>query len=304
MQTVHAAETADRARGSCPACARRDPESGLVCEPCRSWLPGALAGIEERFRELPSVLVPGSTAGERVSGSQEPPAPLNLDAEDLMTRVVRHGGQPVDSTPDTMVAATALRDVTVRQAEFDPATGTHRWWQWTLPQRQPLLTVDGQPLLRPDGDQVGYLPVAQVLDAWARDWVGERAMREHRPVPTVAALVDWLTARLTWACDRYQAVGDFAGSLRQLRGWLMNVLGEFDPPPQVCDGVQCKRCDRRELFVVPDGSGDRECANESCRMIMRQEEFYDWVKHLAGYERSRRDPLEVVELLRPTYRLA
>lgn len=289
-------------RGSCPACGRRDPRIGLVCDPCYDWYPTALAGIEERYAELPDALVPSAQVGDRVSGSQDPPAPLNVDVADLLTRVVRPAGVPVDATRDTMVPATDLAEVETYQAEFDPDRGEHRWWRWKLLERRPVVGPDGYPALRPAGDQVGYVPVAQVLDSWAREWVERRGMREHLPVPTVPELVDWLTKRLAWACKAYEPIGDFAASLRQVRGWLMNVLGEFDPPPQACDGVQCKRCDRRELFVVPDGSGDRECGNEACRKIYTEEEFYDWVRHLGGYERSQRTPEEIRELLRPTYR--
>lgn len=292
-------------RGSCPACGRRDPAAGLVCDPCTDWLPTALASIEDRYRQLPSVLVPSDQLGEKVSGTPDPAAPLNIDAEDLMTRVVRRGGIPVDgvSVPDSMLEpVTELVLVEAEMALFDPASVQHGRWIVEGFEKRLITSPDGQPVLRPINDQTGYLPVAQVLDSWAREWVQVRAMRERRPLPTVAVLVDWLTNRLDWACKAYEPIGDFAASLKQLRGQLMNVLGEFDPPPQACDGVQCKRCDRRELFVVADGSGDRECAYEGCRKIYREEEFVDWVKHLAGYERSRRTPAELRELMRPTYR--
>jgi hypothetical protein len=275
---------------------------GLVCDPCWDWLPTALSGVGSRYRQLPAYLVPSDQVGERVSGTPDPAAPLNLDVEDLLTRVVRLGGQPVDGVTVALAPATELELARKRMATFDPQSAEHTWWWVEAYERRPVLGLDGQPVLRPIADQVGYLPVAQVLDSWAREWVEMRGMREHHPSPTVAVLVDWLAARLDWACRRFGAVGDFAESMRTLRGQLMSVLGEFDPPPQPCDGVQCKRCDRRELFVVPDGSGDRACANESCMRVYREEEFHDWVRHLAGYERSRRTAEEIRELLHPSYR--
>jgi hypothetical protein len=273
-----------------------------VCEPCWAWLPTALAGVEDRYQQLPDYLAPSGQTGERVSGTTDPAAPLNLDVADLMTGVVRPGGVPVDGVHGAMEPATELVLARQRMATFDPAAGEHAWWWVEAYERRPLVDADGWPVLRPVADQVGYVPVAQVLDSWAREWVEVRGMRERCPVPTVPVLVDWLTNRLDWACRRFDPIGVFAESVRTLRGQLMSVLGEFDPPPQPCDGVQCKRCDRRELFVVPDGSGDRACANPDCLKIFRQEEFHEWVRHLAGYERSRRDPKEIAELLRPTHR--
>lgn len=289
-------------RGSCPACWRREPAGWRVCEPCQAWLPTALAGIEDRWRDLPDRLAPSDQLGEKVSGTPDPAAPLNLDVADLLTRVVRIGGMPVDGVSSVMEPATELALKRMRMATFDPAAGEYTWWLVEGYERRLVVGPDGLPVLRPVPDQVGYLPVAQVLDSWAREWVEARRMRERRPLPTVPVLVDWLGNRLDWACRDFAPVGDFCDSMRTLRGQLMAVLGEFDPPPQACDGVQCKRCDRRELFVVPDGSGDRECGYAGCRKIYREEEFLDWIKHLAGYEKSRLTPAEVREVLRPSYR--
>ncbi|MEU8158025.1 hypothetical protein AB0B94_30600 [Micromonospora sp. NPDC048986] len=253
-----------------------------------------------------------SPNGDKVAGSREPAAPLNLDAEDLLTRVVRNGGIPVDSTPDTMVPVTALTPVNVNADTFDVREwheedgdqvtlhreGQHVRRQLVLQQRQVVTGLDGQPLLRPANDQIGYLPVAQVLDGWVRDWIDARQMREHRPTPTVPHLIDWLGHRLDWACDNYEPIGDFTDSIRSVRGAEMAVLGEFDPPAPSCDGVECSRCDRRQLFRAQDGSGDIVCRNENCRKVYRQAEYEEWTRELANRERGRRTPEDIKELLR------
>lgn len=291
-------EHGDRPRGDCPCCGRRDPQTGYVCVPCRDWLPTVLYGIDEKYGRLPDVLERGVGETQRVSGTPDPSAPLNIDAEDLLTRVVRLGGLPVDVTRDTMVPATELTLVTVKMTTYEPAEGQHAWWDVEAIRQRPLVDDFGAPILRPARDQTGYLPVAQVLDAWARDWVRERRRREHRPTPAVPNLVQWLGNRLDWACDDYPYVGDFAASMRHVRGNLMAVLGEFDPPPEHCDGVQCKRCDKKMLVRAQDGSEDVLCEYPDCRKVYRREEFDDWVNHLAGYERSRRTPEEIRGLLR------
>lgn len=285
-------------QGACPACRRRDPGYGLVCEPCRDWLPVALSTINTKYGDLPSVLVPGDNPDQKVTGSRDPAAPLNLDAEDLLTRVTRLGGIPVDVTRDTMTPATTLELVKVLMARFEPSETDHSWWEMNIFERRPLVDSEGLPVLQPARDQVGYLPVAQVLDAWARHWVIVRDMREHRPTPTVPTLTRWLADRLPWACDHYDAIGDFAASVRTIRGNLMAVLGEFDTPPQHCDGIPCNRCDRKELFFADDGSGDVICRNQNCLKVFRRPEFDAWKAHLDGYERSRRTPDQIRELLR------
>jgi len=300
--------------GTCPACYRRDAEHGLVCEPCRNWLPAALYSIDEKYRRLPDVLVPsGTTTDAKVAGSREPAAPLNLDAEDLLTRVVRNGGIPYDSTPDTLIPAHELQPTKVNVSRFEVAyrretdeagaVTLHTDFEHTrqpalLNQRRILTHLDGAPVLQPAGDQIGYLPVAQVLDVWVRDWIDTRQMREHRPVPTVTALIDWLGNRLDWACNHSPAIGDFADAIRSLRGDLMSVLGEYDPPEQPCDGVQCARCDRRQLFHAQDGSGDIVCRNENCRKVYRADDYHALVKEQADQERACRTPAEIAERLR------
>ena len=283
------------APGNCPGCRLRDPNYALICDPCWSWLPSALAGISDMYQRLPDVLEPATITVEKVTGSTDPAAPLNVDAEDLLTRVVRDGGIPHDTTRDTPIPATALVPVTVSVTTF--AAGTYHTRNETRIERRILTDDHGQALYRPGRDQVGYLPVAQVLDAWVRDWIHERGQHEHRPPTDAPTLISWLGNRIDWAATHYAAIGDFMQSLRTVRGNMMNVLGEFDPPPQSCDGVQCAGCDKRILFRAPDGSGDVLCRNPDCQKVYRPADFTDLVKRQSDTERAKRDAKEIREAL-------
>lgn len=299
----------DRPRGSCPVCTRRDPHYGRVCEPCRDWQPLALASIAEKWAAAVALLVPdpepddrlnawgrpcdpiaarlsagpaGETAFDgRVSGSREPSVPLDLDLHDLLGAVVRDGGRPVDVTGDNWVPAT-------------DGEGLPRWRQvngvWEH--------LGGWPRMVPAGDQIGHVPVAVIIDQEVRAWADAGAPgSKFRPVPALPVMVGWLADRLPWAFDSYEPIEAFTATIRHVRGRLMAALGEFDPPPEPCVGVQCKRCDKRMLFRTQDGSGDVECQHPDCRKIYGQEEYADWAKHLGGYERSKRTPEEIRDLL-------
>lgn len=81
-------------------------------------------------------------------------------------------------------------------ATFDILAGEHQWWKVEAYERRPVIGTGGKPVLRAADDQTGYLPVAQVLDSWARAWVEAReiAVAAHSvtiesadPLDTVAA---------------------------------------------------------------------------------------------------------------------
>jgi hypothetical protein len=150
-------------------------------------------------------------------------------------------------------------------------------------------------------DQVGHVPVAAVLDQEVRAWADAGAPGSGRlPVPTVPELGRWLTNRLPWARERYGPIDEFRITLQRLRGTLMGVLDEFDPPPELCVGVECNRCDKRLLYRRNDGTGDVEC--QSCGKILTAGDYTEWAKRQGVYEASLRSPEQVRELLRPTYR--
>lgn len=307
----HAYPDDDRPRGSCPICTRRDPQIGRVCEPCRDWQPLALASIGEKYLDALALLVPDPepddrthrdgkphrdpvavaarfTAGPtpdapfdgRVSGSREPAAPLDLDLHDLLGAVIRDGGRDFDVTGDNWVPHIVGDMPRWRQIDGH--------WEH----------LGGRKQMVPAGDQIGHIPVAVLIDQEVRAWRDAGAPGSRfRPDPTMPAMVRWLGDRLPWAYERYEPIDTFASVVRLVRGRLMSALGEFDPPPAPCVGVQCKRCDKRMLFRSQDGSGEVECANPDCAKIYGQDEYADWARHLGGYERSLRTPEEVRDLL-------
>lgn len=298
----------DRPRGDCPICTRRDPEIGRICEPCRDWQPVALASIADKWADALALLIPQPEPDDRthingrphhdpvaatltagpttdapfdalVSGSRDPAAPLDLDLHDLLGDVVRDGGRPIDVTGDNWVWV--MLDTKPRKVWADNG------WRHV-----------GRREVRPAGDQIGQVPVAAILDQEVRAWADAAAPgSKFRPRPDVPVMVRWLTDRLPWAYERYGPIDVFAATVRLVRGRLMSALGEFDPPDQPCVGVQCKRCDKRMLFRVQDGSGEVECKNPDCMKIYGADEYADWSRHLGSYERARRAPEEVRELL-------
>lgn len=128
------------------------------------------------------------------------------------------------------------------------------------------------------GDQAGQIPVIAVLDAWVEDWRATRAMREHRPVPTVATLTQWLLHRLDWASQNHPAMDDMAQELKTLTGALYAATGHSKAKPEHKRGVPCPRCDRMVLYR--DAGDDYvECkeAHEGCGNLMSPAEYERWV---------------------------
>lgn len=68
----------------CAVCGRRKPHWPQVCDLCRKRLDHDLYELGWLYQLLPHAIEKMATGhGERVSGSREPPTPLNLDALDL-----------------------------------------------------------------------------------------------------------------------------------------------------------------------------------------------------------------------------
>jgi hypothetical protein len=82
-------------------------ERAHVCQPCRIWLAETIADIAGLYPELHALLVPGATAGQRVTGSREMPLPLNVDILDLTGKA--KGFRPSrEALPEDQVGHTAV----------------------------------------------------------------------------------------------------------------------------------------------------------------------------------------------------
>lgn len=312
-------ETTNDPRGDCAVCHRRDPEHGLVCEPCRTWLPTAIRSIPRMAAQLAAEVAPepepdqertrSDDAGREhphrdpiattltasvapsvptdklitTGGTGEAPTPLNLHTADLLGPVVRDGGRPIDATGDNWLPV--IVDSKPRKVWTDNG------WRHV-----------GRREYRPAGDQIGVIPVAVALDQEMRAMADAGAPGAlFRPKPTIGNLCDWIVKRLDWACDHYPGVGALAEQVRYVRGQLMAALGEFEVEEELCVGVECNRCTLRMLYRRSDGSGDVECHNPACRKIFTKDEYLTWSTHLGAYEKSLREPAEVTELLKRRY---
>lgn len=361
----------------CAVCGKRPRDTGQVCDPCRRWLPNALAGIPGLAEQLHGELIPADdssaaavlvcvgcghtvpytvdrrharhpgrpeydysptgkwhggwtprrlvrrTAGPAPSlapdiivtgGSDEAPVPIDLHVHDLLADVVRDGGRPIDATGDNWIPASSLTPIRVNHARFevihwreehdDGTVTTHRYHrhvtqQLTVMDRRNRRDHNGRAVMIPAGDQIGEVPVAQVLDQEVRAWIDAGAPgARFRPTPTIPHLVDWLAKRLDWACDNYPAMDAFAAAVQRVRGQLMGALGDFDPEAEQCEGVPCDRCDLRMLFRRQDGTGDVECQNPDCLKVFTAVQYRELVAAEAADERSQRDPEELAELMR------
>ncbi|NIL62711.1 hypothetical protein [Salinispora arenicola] len=227
-------------------------------------------------------------------GDGEASAPIDLHLHDLLAPVVRDGGRPIDATGDNWVQAL---DTQPRTVWVDNGSKGKR--RTTVLDRRPRRDTAGHRVMVPAGDQIGDVPIAQVLDQEVRAWIDAGAPGgSFRPTPSIDGLVDWLITRLDWACDWYAGIDVFTDAVRQIRGRMMAALGDLDPEPERCEGVACSRCDLRMLFRRQDGSGDVECQNPDCLRVFTAVEYRELVAARAADERGRRDPQEVAALMR------
>lgn len=70
--------------GDCRGCLPALAEVGRLCQRCYTRADSTLVDIGEMYGRLDDVLVPGLGGGQKVSGTPEPSAPVNLDVHDLL----------------------------------------------------------------------------------------------------------------------------------------------------------------------------------------------------------------------------
>lgn len=127
-------------------------------------------------------------------------------------------------------------------------------------------------------DQIGYKPVAAILDSWVRDWRDVLGLQEGLPRPNVRHLTIWLGHRLEKACDDHPAIDEFTAEMRDLLGVIRRTIGTTEVRPEHLD-VPCRRCDLLDLHRLP-GQDRIECG--SCGDLLTEEEYTRWVKLVAA----------------------
>jgi hypothetical protein len=111
-------------------------------------------------------------------------------------------------------------------------------------------------------DQIGFLPVATVLDSWARYVRDSLRPDFHLPQGDVEHLVQFLHNHLADVIDRLPGcLPGLAGDLRHLGSALRQVLRETEPAPQPLLGVRCRRCQTMSALVPWESGEYVECHN-------------------------------------------
>jgi hypothetical protein len=289
---------------TCPRLRQGEPriyDRQQVCDGCRSRMRGMLQELAENYQLLGlgelvnagrwvdgggyrpelgydvthtdpvAAYVPVGTVvsrnGQRVSGSRTPPLPLAVTPLDLSmpARVQRVSD---DLLPDYEQATVEVKVYTPVPPGTEPVLATV-----TMTQRRRRRDANGHPMWAPSDDQAGELPVASVLDSWARDWQTYR--NENLPPPTVDRLTRWLSDRLDWAADHHPAIDDFAEELAEQCSLVYNAAGLRGPQPADMVGVPCRQCDQMNLYHWP-GSDRVECG--SCPALMTVEDYHRWAE--------------------------
>lgn len=304
----------------------RLPYRGLVCEACRRWLASMIGDVRAYAAELASpvdlvpdarvlpapfgprlrewhdldndptvyrrdyinALLPSASAGNPVrsspvSGSRNPPIPINVDAVDIMMPA-RQGSVPATTEPAMFVESETVLHRYIRMVDGAPEYVVE---EVTGRVRRFAVDADGYLMFADSLDQIGYLPLAAVLDSWVRDWREARHLGEGLPDANVYGMCQWLHTRIDWACDEHEVVVQFAEEIRDYRSTMAGILGRIDVPDYKV-GVACPKCDARALYrriggvidsatgqPVRDGSLWVECAE--CPAILSPDEYAEGV---------------------------
>lgn len=109
-------------------------------------------------------------------------------------------------------------------------------------------------------DQIGFLPVASVLDAWVR-YIRRYLRPDFRlPGDEVDALVTALHRDLDDICDHLPGVlAQLAGDLRALAAAMRVILRDTEPMPEPLLGLRCGNCRKVSTLVEWPGGQYTEC---------------------------------------------
>lgn len=250
---------------ACVLCGKRPPKDPPACNLCRHRLAARLWEIRDLHALLPAALAPGQGETQRVSGSREAPVPLRLAALDLASPA-RSG-----SVRDQLVPKVRTWFDT---AEVDKDGFFFEGWH-----RELVRDEDGRPVRTAAHDQDGQLPVATVLDSWARDWA--EFFSQPLPAAEVPALVSWLSVHLPRAVDMHPAIQEFAEEVTLLLYALRSLLNVSRKPIYLTEA--CPSCNTTALRRDP-GGGDVECGN--CHREWPHEQFERLAVVLADDERA------------------
>jgi hypothetical protein len=253
-------------RTPCVVCGLRPPRNPPACELCRHRLAARLWEIRDLHALLPAALEPGQGETQRVSGSREAPLPLRLAALDLAGEA----------------RAGVVKDVLLPKVRtwFDPEVSTDRDGFWFGGwHRQRVLDEEGKPVLVGAHDQDGMLPVATVLDSWAREWA--EFLGQPLPAAEVPALVSWLSIHLRPAIDGHPAIADFAAEITVLLYAMRALLNVSQKPIYLSEA--CPTCGHTALKRDP-GGGDVVCGE--CRRTWEHDEWQRLAVVLADDEHA------------------
>jgi hypothetical protein len=211
----------------------RDPNRGLVCDPCRQWIRDQLDEIDTLWPLIPDELL---TAGGGV----------NLTALDLLTPVPSAlSRRTAGGVHDTLLPR--YRTEVIVWA--DPNSGEVLGKTW---HREPVLRPDGTQDVFAAGDQTGPVPLTGWCDAWVQHWRelrGGAGYREALPVPTIDRLTRWLRMRVDWAASYADsAVDDMAAELHE----QVRMLRRVTHMAPVRKAVACPGCETTGLVQFPN----------------------------------------------------
>lgn len=177
----------------CRVGGHRHPGTGRVCTPHLDAMRAQLAGVARMTRDLPTVLVPGATSGEKVTTTRVgSPTPGRLDVMNLLA------GGGAEVRRDARMLSPLVRrwstlhtyEVTVPGPDGTPRAEVRQLRTWHA---EAVTGPDGRPLLVMPDDQVGSIPPAEWADLWVRRL---RLALRHTTSP--------IRGRVNLACDADQ----------------------------------------------------------------------------------------------------